>query len=101
MGSLEEGFDGEPRFSIDVPDPECFAKAVARGSRVASCAQLADNSTLQGHLLENSVQNAVVFPLAYLRAPDVALNVLPMSYTMYYNRTLSRYPYRRADHALV
>jgi ABC-type multidrug transport system ATPase subunit len=100
VGSLEEGFDGQPRFSIDVPDPECFAKAVARGSRVASCAQLADNSTLQGHLLENSVQNAVVFPLAYLRAPDVALNVLPMSYTMYYNRTLSRYPYRRADHAL-
>ena len=29
VGSLEEGLDGHPGFSIDVPDPECFAKAVA------------------------------------------------------------------------
>jgi len=99
LDDLEVDFK-DPGFSIDVPEPECFVRAVAGGSRVASCAQLADNSTLQEHLLENNVQNAVVFPLAYLKAPDVALNVLPMSYTLYYNRTLSRYPYRRADHAL-
>ena len=88
-----------------IPNFDFVSQLYTHGHTAFPCAFFRDNETLIEFLLANpaSVQNAVMFPSAYLNLSFPGLPEganLSFGYQLYFNGTISKFPFNGNDHSI-
>ena len=89
------------------PDPVCLGIWSQQGRSILPCAYFQDSEALQDYLLShpNGTQNGVVIKSAYLNPQDLGISpdlftAVPVGYSLFYNSTVSAFPFNWNDHSL-